>query len=275
MKILILGAGYVGSALAGHFLDDSSKQHEIITTTTSPEKLERLHAISSKAILLHAAQTDNLTKIIEECDAVAIMVAPKPDVGYIETYKNTALAIERALLNRDRPFYILYTSSTRVYESLNTNNVTEETHLHNLKGDAKTLLEAEEIYLRCQNEFVTTCVLRLGGIYGPGRTLQDRARRFSGKNVSVNPNGFTNHIHLDDIINAVSFCIENEFSGLFNLVNDSHPTRKELYDTLCENQNIPLPLWNPDILIPNEIGHKVDNSKIKNAGYQFIQSELM
>lgn len=274
MKILVLGAGYVGSAFTSHFQGEEPQKYEIIPTTTSPEKLAELKKLSPNATLLHASQSDELAKILHECDAIAIFVAPKANATYNETYKNTALAVEEALKGRARPFYILYTSSTGVYDSLKEIHASEDAYLPAAKGNAKILLETEEIYQRCQNEFVKTCILRLGGIYGPGRNLHDRARRFSGKEVAVNGEAFTNHIHLDDIVRAVTFCIESRLTGIYNLVNDAHPARKELYNALCDELQLPYPIWKPDIVIPGERGYRVDNTKIKQNGFVFIHPNI-
>jgi len=78
----------------------------------------------------------------------------------------------------------------------------------------------------------------------------------------------TNNIHLDDIVAAIAFCLDHSLKGIYHLVDDDHPIRKELYSSLCQLINLPSPVWNLD---PSETtkGYKVSNQKIKEEGFRF------
>lgn len=261
MRILVLGAGYVGLEVAKEFSKNS--ENEVLASTTTLDKVSQLQTFCSQAFVLHSSDHDYLKEIIATCDAIGIFVAPSKGSNYSDTYLSTAQAVKKALENRDRPLYLLYTSSTGVYEELTHTGATENLSLTGGSEHSKILLKSEEIYLSCQNEFVTTCILRLGGIYGPNRTLEQRAIKFSGQQLPMSGNTFTNHIEQKDIIRAVKFCFDRSLAGIYNLVNDDHPTRQELYDSICSYNKIPLPIWKPD----SQQGYKVANDKIKIAGF--------
>jgi nucleoside-diphosphate-sugar epimerase len=261
MKLLVMGAGYVGMSLLRGFQKQS---HEIFITTTQEERIEILKPYGKSVLLLNQTENKALNDLINASDGMFILVAPKNSQSYEETYLNTAKKISSVLKDRKNPFYILYTSSTSVCEGLNE-WVTEEMPLSPKSENAKILLETERYYLNCG---VSTCILRLGGVYGPHRELIDRARRFSGKEMSGTGNEATNHIHLEDIVNAITFCMEHSLTGVYHLVNEEHRTRQELYSTLCGLISLPGPIWRADSIKSTE-GYKISNRKIKQAGFVF------
>ena len=259
MKLIVMGAGYVGETLLKHL---QGKPHEIFITTTRQERVKDLKAYGQSVLLLHPGENQAIKELIDACDGMIILIAPKNSHTYEETYLTTAKQISSALQGRKKPFYLLYTSSTSVYEG-QTSWVTEDLLLSPPSENGKILLSAEQQYLKAQ---IKACILRLGGIYGPGRELIDRAKRFSGKEMTGSGNESTNHSHLDDIVKALVFCLENSLAGIYNIVNDDHPTRQELYSELCRSIDIPSPVWNTE---PSQIGYKVSNEKIKDAGFIF------
>ena len=279
MKLLVMGAGYVGMALLTSL---QNQFHEIYITTTDVERVDALSLYGGHVLLLNPHDDKDLHDCIRKCDGMVILVAPKNSHNnYEETYLNTANRVSLALRDRQTPFYIVYTSSTSVCEhALMVQNhevigdlknptdewVTEEQQLCPQSEKAKILLASEHIYLACR---ASVCILRLGGIYGPKRELSDRARRFSGKEIPGTGDEPTNHIHLEDIIEAIQFCIKHSLKGVYHLVNDDHRTRKEIYSILCKQMNIPVPLWNPDLPQERKGGYRVSNQKIKDAGFTF------
>jgi hypothetical protein len=103
----------------------------------------------------------------------------------------------------------------------------------------------------------------MGGIYGPGREIETRALKLIGKQMPGNGEEYTNHIHLEDIVRALEFCLERKLKGVYHLVNDAHPSRKELYGKG--------PIWSSK---NTGLGYRVSNQKIKEAGFVFSHPEL-
>lgn len=262
MKLLLIGAGYVGMALLNVL---KNQPHEIYITTTTSSRVEILKGYGKEVLDLNVICDESFAESINQCDGAIILVAPSNLKNYEETYLDTAKRVCFSLKDRKTPFYILYTSSSSVYEGLQSEWVTEEMDLNPDSINAKILLETEKYYLKSSDSI---CILRLAGIYGPKREWNDRARKFSGKEMSGNGDEPTNHIHLDDILAAIIFCLENQITGIYNLANDEHPTRKYLYSNLCNQMEIPLPVWN-EVLSTTSAGYKVSNKKIKQAGFLF------
>jgi hypothetical protein len=103
----------------------------------------------------------------------------------------------------------------------------------------------------------------MGGIYGPGREIEKRALNITGKQMQGSGEEYTNHIHLEDILRALKFCLEKHLKGVYHLVNDSHPSKKELY-----GQG---PIWSSK---HSGLGYRVSNQKIKEAGFVLSRPTL-
>lgn len=260
MKLIVMGAGYVGMELLKQLKESS---HEIFITTTHKHNIEALSTYG-KVLLLEYENVENLNALIDKCDGMIILVAPKDRQNYEEVYLRTARVVASALELRQKSFFLLYTSSTSVCEGLKHEWITEDLPLNPTSDNGKILLETEKVYLNCP---VSVCILRLGGIFGPGRELLHRAKYFSGKEMSTTGNEVTNHIHINDIVNGILFCLENRVTGIYHLVNDDHPTRRNLYSALCELSGLPLPLWNSDFKSLTR-GYKIANKKIKDLGFK-------
>ncbi len=267
MKLLLMGAGYVGMALLDYL---QSQSHEIFITTTSQERIESLKPYG-EVVFLHPTDDNSLKELIDSCDAMVVLVAPKDSQSYEETYLTTAKKISSACKDRQKPFYLLYTSSTSVCQGSQSEWVNEQTPLNPQSENAKILLATEQVYLHCN---AIACILRLGGIYGPNRELIDRARRFSGKEMPGTGNEPTNNIHLDDILAAIAFCLDHSLKGIYHLVEDDHPTRKELYSNLCQLINLPSPVWNSSSSQTTK-SYKVSNHKIKEEGFAFTKANSL
>ena len=136
-------------------------------------------------------------------DLLVIAAAPGRDDGYEDTYLT---GLQHVLQSMDAagaaPRRALLVSSTAVYGSA-SGDVDETTPIAAPEGRAAVLLEAERRFLDFfAGSETDAVVLRLGGIYGPGRTrLIDQVRE--GRAVIPQTPAVTNRIHRDDAAAAV------------------------------------------------------------------------
>lgn len=270
MNILLLGAGYVGMALLSSWKNPNDS---FAATTTRESKLKEIlnQKNSVNPLILKINQHSNISEILEEYDALIVTLAPIKGSTYKETYLDASKAIKASLEERKKTLYILYTSSTSVYGDQEGRYVDEDDTRNPGSENTKLLCEVENNYLSMSNKYLTTCVLRLGGIYGPRRTLESRAIKMSGRELPGSGEEPTNHSHLEDITNAIEYCFSHKLSGLYNLVSDDHPSRKELYERVCENLHIDPPIWQTPQTKAQITNALVSNKKIKKAGYIFKQ----
>lgn len=267
MRIFVLGAGYIGASLATTW---TNADDIFWVSTTTPEKVAVLEKSVARAFLLQGHDKQRLVDILNECDVLVVSVAPGREKSYGETYLQTALSIREAVINRQKPLYLLYTSSTSVYGDHQGKVVDEASPLLNESEKGEILSSTEDVILSCENKHIKSCVLRLAGIYGPGRELERRAQSMSGRMMDGAGHLPTNHIHRDDILRAIEFCVSKGLQGVYNLANDEHRSRRVLYESLCLEQKIPAPQWDSSKHSEHGSNCIVSNAKITKAGFTFL-----
>ena len=192
MRALIAGAGYVGTALALELL---GRGHEVVVLRRSaapPPPGARVF----RADLAASGALDALAP----ADVVFYTAAAdeRSDAAYRCAYVDgVARLIERLARMEKPPQRLLFTSSTAVYGQSGGEWVDETSPAEPADFAGCRLLEGEALVRAAP--FGGT-VLRLGGIYGPGRvSLIARARA----GVRGGP-GYTNRIHRDDAAAALA-----------------------------------------------------------------------
>jgi nucleoside-diphosphate-sugar epimerase len=147
----------------------------------------------------------------------------------------------------DRIDHLIYVSSTSVYEQDQGEWVDESTNCRPTRPNGRICLAAESIVWKHfpPNPAKTSPranVLRLSGLYGPGRLLARVEQLRSGETLSGNPEAFLNLIHVDDAARAVLACTDRGKPGATYLISDDLPlTRRQYYETLARLAGAPPP----------------------------------
>jgi nucleoside-diphosphate-sugar epimerase len=146
--------------------------------------------------------TRPLPPVPEDTDVVVVATAAGERTeaayrsAYVDATGNVLDALERDGVS---PRRILFVSSTAVYGDFDGALVTEESPAESTAPTARLVREAEQVLLGRSDHGT---VLRLSGIYGPGRTrLIDQVR--SGEAVLPAEPQWTNRIHRDDAAAAI------------------------------------------------------------------------
>lgn len=266
MNIVIIGCGYVGMELAALW---KKKGHFVTTTTRSPEKLDALSKVSQKALLIKGNDPDELIPLIANNECIAVTIGADSADQYESAYLNTAQIFRHLALEMDLPRQLLYTSSTSVYGDHHGQWVDETSDLLTKTEQGKILAEAEKQYLSLQELGWTVCVFRLSEIYGPGRELSHRIKQLEGHILPGSGDQYTNMIHKSDCASAIDYALRHHLEGVFNLSDDEHPTRKELYDTISQKFHLPTVKWDPSHTALHSGNKRVSNHKIKAEGFAF------
>lgn len=195
MKILIAGCGYVGIAL-GELLADAG--HRVFGLRRNPAGLPaQIHPV--EADLLRPETLRTIPAGVELAFYTAA-ASGSDDAAYRSAYVDGLRNLLEAFASRP-PRRIVFTSSTGVYSQARGEWVDEHSPAEPTEFSGARLLEGESALAASGVESV---VVRLGGIYGPGRTrLIDSVR--SGR-ATITPNGpiYTNRIHRDDCAGALT-----------------------------------------------------------------------
>jgi nucleoside-diphosphate-sugar epimerase len=198
MTILLAGCGDLGTEAGLRF---AAAGHRVVGWRRSPDKLPA--EIEGAAANLSTAELPPVP-----ADTTAVVIAVAADAPTEEAYRSAYLnGVAHVLdaLERDRvtPERVLFISSTAVHGDAGGGWIDENTTPEPGGFSGRIMREAEELLLkRLDGTKTTGVVLRLGGIYGPGRTrLIDQVR--TGSAIIPDQPRFTNRIHRDDAAGAI------------------------------------------------------------------------
>ena len=272
MNIAIIGCGYVGGAVAQYW---QNKDFVITATTTTDERVPELQKIANKVIVVKGNDPELLKSILQHQDVVLLSVGAKRGSNYEDTYLGTAKNLVSILNYCPNIHHLIYTGSYSLYGDRNGVWVDEETPPAPASKNAQILRKTEDILLSADNENLRVCILRLGGIYGPGRELVKIFGRVAGTTRPGKGEDVTNWVHLDDIVGAIEFARDHRLQGIYNLVDDSHLNSKELIGNVLTKNNLADVSWDVHEKSNRAYNAWVSNQKIKDAGYQFIHPKII
>lgn len=111
-------------------------------------------------------------------------------------------------------------------------------------------------------------VFRLPGIYGPGRSILDRAREGRAHRIDL-PGQVFSRVHVEDIASGVMAAVETDApSGAYNLADDFPCSQNLLVEEACRLLGLPLPpLQSLDEagLSPMARGFYAENRRVANG----------
>ncbi|KAB8314597.1 SDR family oxidoreductase [Tolypothrix campylonemoides VB511288] len=273
MNVAIIGCGYVGCAVAQYW---QQKMSFVVTaTTTTPERVPELQTVAQQVVVVQGNDSDLLKSVLRNQDVVLLSVGAKSADVYEETYLHTAQTLVSVLKQIPSVGQLIYTGSYAVYGDRNGEWVDEESLIAPAHQNGQILSDTEQVLLSGSSENLRVCILRLGGIYGPGRELVKIFGRYAGTTRPGNGKDTTNWIHLDDIIGGIRFARRNRLQGIYNLVDDAHLTTGELLERVCERHNLPKVIWDSSQESKRPYNAKVSNKKIKDAGYKLIHPQMI
>jgi nucleoside-diphosphate-sugar epimerase len=173
--------------------------------------------------------------------------------------------------------WIGYLSTVGVYGNHQGAWVDEETECRPVSKRAVARVAAEQSWLAAGGEAgVPVAILRLAGIYGPGRNALVNLERGTARRI-VRPGQFFNRIHVDDIAGAVHHLATREIGGVFNVCDDEPGPPQDVIAFAASLMGV-----EPPREIPFEQAQmtpmarsfwsdnkRVSNRRLKQAGYAF------
>ena len=233
MRFGVIGCGYVGMDTAIRL---KYANHHVIGTTRSKARLGELQELLHSARLLDITEPNLDLSFTDSLDGLLISVAPTmKEEGYSSVFARGIRNLTHALRQQPRqsPLHITYISSAGVYGDQGGALVTEESIVDTHSPVNALLGAAEKLVMDLSSDILKICILRLGGIYGPGRDMVSMIRQAAGQQVPKYGNAVTAWSNIVDITRGIHFAYENHLEGIYNLVDDMQLSRREL-STLIE-----------------------------------------
>jgi nucleoside-diphosphate-sugar epimerase len=260
MRVLIAGCGWLGKAL-GRTL---AARGDLVTgIRRDPAAASGLREVGIEPLALDLSVRESAAKIPGGFDAIVACQAAHDDS--IEAYRAAYVEATRNLLDAARRAGVgafVYTGSTGVFGQRDGGDVDEATPPSPAGASAEVLAEAERVALEGAGAGVPARVVRLSGLYGPGRTgAIDRVRQgvlALGEGDDV----WMNWCHLDDAMAAVIAATERGRSGGVYHATDAHPARRsEVVEWIAARLGIPAPR-RADHGVPLPSGRRGANRRI-------------
>ncbi|QQE64454.1 NAD(P)-dependent oxidoreductase [Leptolyngbya sp. BL0902] len=262
----ILGCGYVGQAVAELW---QAQGITVTATTTHPDRLPPLQRVADRAMVVRGNDGAAVADLLAGQQVLLICVGAGRQANYTETYLNTAETVVQALDQAPDLRQIIFTSTYSVYGNYGGSWVREDDPAKPATDNGRIMLDTENVLLSAATAERQVCVLRLGGIYGPGRELAKIYGRSAGTTRPGSGDEASNWVHQEDIVGAIDWAKDQGLSGLYNLVQDEIPTVRQLIDRVSQTYGLAPTPWDPTQPSARPYNVRVSNQKIKAAGYTF------
>ncbi|KGI78610.1 SDR family oxidoreductase [Oleiagrimonas soli] len=256
-RVLIAGCGDVGSRAAAVL---QARGATVFGLRRSSAPLPT-GVVAVRADLADVASLAALPEGIEQ-----LVYLPTPDTRTPEAYRRVFVdglerlldALDTAALRR-----VVYVSSSAVYGDHGGDWVDEDTPPQPPGFNGSILLEGER---RLAARGLPATVLRLAGLYGPGRESLLRRLQAGQARVPATP-FWANRIHVDDAAGAIAHLLTLDApQDLYLGVDDTPLPLDVLYGELAELLGAPPPPPTGDA--PSGIGNKrLSNARLRASGF--------
>lgn len=256
---LVIGCGYVGRELALGLLRDG---WDVTGWTRSENSAAPLRVAGLRVISADAANAASWAQAPPDFTVGILCAATRG--GDADAYRSVYHDAMIHLAGRAGPSaHLVFASSTSVYAQDDGSWVNENSDATPSTTTARVLLDAERVCLARGG-----AVVRIAGIYGPGRSGPIRLLRSGQAHIGPDGGRWLNQIHRDDVASALRFLGERCASGVFN-ASDNEPVRQaDFYHWLAPRLGLPVPTPGPETVSHRGFTNKrVSNEKLRSLGW--------
>ena len=238
---LIVGCGYLGKRLAAALV---AKRRTVYATTRDQAKTPALASLGVRPMILTVTQPVTYASLTPALQASSLDVyymvppgraagSPTPRQVVLGGIAHMVKALRQANVRR-----AVLVSSSAVYDRADGARVDADTQPQANSERAELLLKGEGLWLDAGTDYT---VLRLAGLYGPGRVVGIQAVR-DGAPLVGNPDAMLNLIHADDAVSLLLAMSDAPAPGRVELGSDGRPVpRIEYYRYLAQKLGVPAP----------------------------------
>jgi Nucleoside-diphosphate-sugar epimerases len=266
MRALIVGCGYVGMELGKELVQQG---HEVSGLRRTAHVVSDLKSAGIRRLTCDITKPETLAKLPADHDWVINCVSSSG--GDARHYRAVYLEGTRNLLewlSLTPPKKFVYTSSTSVYAQTDGSLVTENSPTEPSAETARVLLEVEKVLLQATAQGFPAVILRVAGIYGPGRGYWFKQFLRGEARIEGKGERYLNMVHRDDVAGAIIAALEKGRPGeVYNVVDDEPITQLDLFRWLASNSGKEMPpfaaLEQPEQLKRGRTNKRISNRKLK------------
>lgn len=266
--VLIIGCGDIGQRVAKIWQKTGIAVSGLARNESSLKMLKHLK------INAYQANLDSLNGLNELPSKHSLLYyfAPPPTEGSEDSRMTNFL---KNLDKNALPDHFIYISTSGIYGDQQGKLTTEKTPVNPKADRAKRRYNAEQqLNVWSSNNHVPITILRVAGIYGPGRLpLQRIKNQIPMLYENLAPQ--TNRIHADDLAQiCVAAATKNAAGEIYNVSDGTNSNMTDYFNTIADFFNLPRPPlvdWNEaektiskGMLSYLKESRKIDNSKMIN-----------
>lgn len=267
-RVVVLGCGWLGTALARHLL---AAGHPVAGTTTTPAQLPVLTAMGVQSHLLQLGADfgppadELLTTLLRAADVLVLNVPPRAAAA--GAYPALLRPVHRAVAAAGIG-HVLFVSSTSVYPD--APRLMREADANSNRDAASDVLRAEGHFVPRYGQWRST-VVRLGGLIGPGRAP---GRFLAGRQDLAQGNAPVNLLHLTDAVGVLAAIIQHGTWGhTFNVAAAGHPLRRDFYPAAADYLGLVPPTFRPET---GPTGKTIDSRLVRETlPYAFQHDDVL
>lgn len=214
MHTVILGAGYSGFRIAL----EAQKHGSVCGTRRTLTGVQELESLGVPACQLDGELTEPLLRELARATHLLVSVAPERTPPFFDP----VLSLMNQLAPNAMPSlqWIAYLSTIGVYGDHGGRWVDEKTPCTSTQQRSIMRKEAEMQWQHfAKLRALPVSILRLSGIYGPGRNAIEDAIKGRAR-LLIKPNQVFNRIHVDDLAQAADKAAMLKHHGILNITDD-------------------------------------------------------
>ncbi|WCJ59129.1 SDR family oxidoreductase [Fontisphaera persica] len=265
MRALIIGCGYVGTALAEQLLQRGVEVHAVRRQAV---ELAPPSLAAARWWTVDITQRDAVRQLQGKWDAVINCVSSSR--GGVEVYRQVFLEAAghlREIFTVAPPVLYVHLSSTSVYGQTDGQWVTEDSPTEPANETARILVATEHQWREAAAGGMPVAILRLAGIYGPGRCYWLNQFLAGQARLDESSGRFLNMIHREDVVQAILAVLDHAGRAagrVYNVADDGPVTARELFGWLAQQLGRPLPPeMSGEVAVPRK--RALTNKRVSNA----------
>jgi len=239
LQVVIAGCGWLGEAVARRLL---ARGDRVTGIRSSPERAEGLRALGIEPLALDLADPAAVARLPRDTEAILALQSARG--GGADAYRQAYVEANRNLLawSRLHPLRAFVCSgSTGIFEQRDGSDVDEETAPAPATPTGRVLLEAERQLLEAAAAGIPARLLRLSGLYGPGRLWVIDRVASGAMTLGPGDGAHLNACHQDDAALALLAVLDRGTDGAIYHATDAHPMRRrDIITFVAERLGLPL-----------------------------------
>ena len=234
---LIVGCGYLGRVLASRLLERGQRVHGTVRQRSDAEALRRMGVMPLMLEVTKPLSFPAMAPAMRADTLDVYYLVPPGRTGGVPAPRQVILGGIAHITRQLRQAAVrrgVLVSSTAVYGNMTGGRVDADTTPQPNSERGRLLLEGENLWREQDEAGHRWRVVRLAGLYGPGRIVGEKAVR-EGAPLVGDPEALLNLIHVDDAAELLIAAMGGSGAAGVELGADGHPVaRMDYYAELAQ-----------------------------------------